>query len=182
VRDGNLTTENAFQDVQEGMWCNTALSTMKKLGLVLGKTDTYFNVNAPITRAEFATICARFDKNTVVTARSNLTDIDDHWAKAYIERAVALGWIQGYSDGTFRPDQYITRAQAMTIINRMLCRIPETEEDLLDDRKRWSDNLESASYYLAVNEATNSHVSRQKGEVYEAWTSLNTDPDWSRYQ
>ena len=128
VRDGNLTTENTFADVTDGQWHNKAISTMAKLGIVKGRNAEAFDPDAPITRAEFATICARFDKTQISTG-SNFTDISGHWAEKYIERAATLGWIAGYSDGTFRPSNYITRAEAMTMINRVLCRVPETESD-----------------------------------------------------
>lgn len=180
VRAENLTTENTFTDVNEGMWCNTAVSTMAKLGIVLGRTPERFDPDAAITRAEFAVICARFD--TSRTGGSNFTDIENHWAEAGIERAVSLGWIRGYTDGTFRPNQPITRAEAMTMINRMLCRIPEDEDDLLPDMNVWLDNRPGDGHYLAVQEATNSHDFRYKGEIYEYWTELNADPDWTGYQ
>ena len=139
VRDGNLTTENTFADVTDGQWHNKAISTMAKLGAVKGRNAEAFDPDAPITRAEFATICARFDKTQISTS-SNFTDISGHWAEKYIERAATLGWIAGYSDGTFRPSNYITRAEAMTMINRVLCRMPETESDLLPGMITWPDN------------------------------------------
>lgn len=182
IRDGNLTSESSFEDVTEGMWCNKSISTMAALGIVKGRTAAAFDPDTSITRAEFAAICARFDTG-LTDGDSEFTDISGHWAEAEIERAVSLGWIQGYGDGTFRPDQYITRAEAMTIINRVLCRIPENEDDLLDGMNIWPDNLDTTKwYYLAVQEATNSHDYRHKGEIYETWIDLNTDPDWTRYQ
>lgn len=154
---------------------------MEKLGIVNGRTESIFDPDAPITRAEFAAICARFDTG-LTDGDSNFTDISGHWAEEEIERAVSLGWIRGYEDGTFRPDQYITRAETMTIINRVLCRLPENEDDLLDDMNVWPDNQPGDWYYLAVQEATNSHDFEHKGEIYETWTGMNTDPDWTRYQ
>ena len=151
------------------------------MGIVNGRTANIFDPDAAITRAEFAAICARFDTG-LTEGNSKFTDISGHWAEEEIKRAVSLGWIRGYEDGTFRPDQYITRAEAMTIINRVLCRIPEDESDLLPDMNVWPDNAPDAWYYLAVQEATNSHDYRHKGEVYETWTDMNADPDWTRYQ
>lgn len=177
VRDGNLTAENAFKDVTDGEWHNKAISTMAKLGVVKGRNAEAFDPDAPITRAEFATICARFDK-TQISTNSNFTDISGHWAEKYIERAATLGWIAGYSDGTFRPSNYITRAEAMTMINRVLCRVPETESDLLPGMITWPDNQPGTWYYLAVQEATNSHDYDRKDAIHEKWTALTEAPDW----
>ena len=181
VRSENLTTSNTFKDVLDGQWHNTPISTMAKLGVVKGRNAECFDPDAPITRAEFATICARFDKTQISTS-SNFTDISGHWAEKYIERAATLGWIAGYSDGTFRPSNYITRAEAMTMINRVLCRMPQSVDDLLNDMTVWPDNHPTDWHYLAVQEATNSHDFDRKGEVNEKWTKLTSAPDWSRYQ
>ena len=181
VRDGNLTDSNTFADVKNGQWCNKAISTMAKLGVVKGRSANGFDPNAPITRAEFAAICARFDTNQT-DGNSNFTDISGHWAAKEIQRAATLGWIAGYSDGTFRPNKYITRAEAMTMINRVLCRMPQSKDDLLSDMVSWPDNKPTDWHYLAVQEATNSHDFDRKGEVNEKWTKLTTVPDWSRYQ
>ena len=182
IREENLTTANTFADVNEGMWCNTAISTMTRLGVVHGRTAERFDPNAPITRAEFAAICARFDA-TKHDGDSNFTDIAGHWAEAEIERAASLGWVRGYTDGTFRPGNHITRAEAMTMINRVLNRLPEDEKDLLDGMNVWPDNQPSDWHYLAVQEATNSHdFTRKSDAVHEHWTKLTADPDWSRYQ
>ena len=182
IRDEYLTQTSQFTDVSADAWYNTAVSTMAALGIVNGRTADTFAPDASITRAEFAAICARFDTNKR-DGDSNFSDIAGHWAEAEIERAATLGWINGYSDGTFHPDNAITRAEAMTMINRVLQRLPETEDDLLDDMNVWPDNQPSAWYYLAVQEATNSHdFDRKDDGVHETWTSRNTDPDWMQYQ
>lgn len=181
IRDHNLTVSNTFADVNAGMWCNTPISTMAKLGVVKGRSTEHFDPNAPITRAEFAVICARFDTSTR-SGSSAFTDISGHWAKADIERAASLGWIMGYADGTFRPENKITRAEAMTMINRVLNRLPEDEDDLLKGMNVWPDNQPGAWYYLAVQEATNSHEFNRKDDVHERWTKPISDPDWTRYQ
>lgn len=182
MREGNLTGENQFTDVNEGNWFNNAISTMTKLGIVKGRTSTEFAPNAPITRAEFAAICARFDTGKT-EGDSNFTDISGHWAEAEIERAVTLGWITGYPDGTFRPDKQITRAEAMTTINRVLQRLPETESDLMRDMVTWPDNQSGAWYYLAVQEATNSHdFDRKDDGVHEKWIKINPVRHWSDYE
>ena len=181
VRDGNLLTSNTYTDVADDYWANTAISTMTGLGIVQGRSTTTFDPKAPITRAQFAAICARFD-----TGKSNgeqtFSDISGHWAEKYIQRAAELGWIKGFEDGTFRPDTYITRAQAMTMINRVLNRIPEDESDLLPGMNVWPDCNPGDWFYLAVQEATNSHDFEHKAGNYETWTSLNEDPDWTRYE
>ena len=181
TRDGNLTAENVFADVANGKWFNKAVSTMAKLGIVKGRSAESFAPDAPITRAEFAAICARFNTKPTNTSNS-FSDISGHWAEAEIERAVAFGWIAGYPDGTFRPDTYITRAEAMTMINRVLCRMPQDEKDLLRTMVVWPDNKPTDWHYLAVQEATNSHEFERKGAVNEKWTKLTSAPDWTRYQ
>ena len=181
TREENLTADNTFADVHKGMWCNTAISTMAKLGIVKGRSQEHFDPNAPITRAEFVAICARFDTSKR-NGNSGFTDIAGHWAEAEIERAATLGWIMGYTDGTFRPENYITRAEAMTMINRVLNRLPQSEDDLLDGMNIWPDNQPGAWYYLAVQEATNSHDFNRKGDVHEQWSKLTVDPDWTKYE
>lgn len=181
IRDGNLTADNDFSDVSDGQWHNKATSTMAKLGIVKGRRADRFDPDASITRAEFAAICARFSTKPVENSGS-FSDISGHWAENEIERAAAFGWISGYPDGTFRPDARITRAEAMTMINRVLCRMPQSESDLLDSMVTWPDNKPSDWHYLAVQEATNSHDFNRQGEVGESWTKLTSVPDWTRYQ
>ena len=181
IREENLSDVNTFEDVTDGMWCNKAISTMAVLGVVKGRTAEYFDPDAPITRGEFAAICSRFDKSDIV-ARENFTDIEGYWAKEEIERAAILGWVRGYTDGSFRPRNYITRAEAMTMINRVLHRVPESPEDLLPDMVTWPDNKLTDWYYLAVQEATNSHIPERKVNGYESWFALTDNRDWSIYQ
>ena len=181
IRDGNLTADNEFSDVSDSQWHNKAVSTMAKLGIVKGRRADSFDPDASITRAEFAAICARFNTKPVENSGS-FSDISGHWAENEIERAAAFGWISGYPDGTFHPDARITRAEAMTMINRVLCRMPQSESDLLDSMVTWSDNKPSDWHYLAVQEATNSHDFNRQGEVGESWTKLTSVPDWKRYQ
>ena len=181
IRDGNLIADNGFSDVSDGQWHNKAISTMAKLGIVKGRRADNFDPDASITRAEFAAICARFNTKPVENSGS-FSDISGHWAENEIERAAAFGWISGYPDGTFHPDARITRAEAMTMINRVLCRMPQSESDLLDSMVTWPDNKPSDWHYLAVQEATNSHDFNRQGEVGESWTKLTSVPDWKRYQ
>ena len=181
VRDGNLLTSNTFADVPNDYWANTAISTMAGLGIVQGYNSTAFDPNASITRAEFAAICARFDTGKS-SGTQTFSDIKGHWAEKYIERAAELGWIKGFEDGTFRPNDCITRAQAMITINRVLNRIPEDASDLLPDMNVWPDCNPGDWFYLAVQEATNSHNYKHKAGNYETWTSMKQDPDWTRYE
>ena len=181
VRDDNLTANSVFTDVAFGKWYNKSISTMAKIGIVKGRTANAFAPNAPITRAEFAAICSRFDRSNV-EIKSDFNDISGHWAENEIRRAASLGWIQGYTDGSFKPDQNITRAEAASMINRMLHRLPETVDDLLDGMIQWPDNQPSDWYYINMQEATNSHDFKQKGEINEYWTKLTENPNWDRYK
>ena len=181
VRDSNLTAENAFNDVAFGLWHNKSISTMANVGILKGRTADTFVPNAPITRAEFAAICSRFDRSNV-EIKSDFNDISGHWAEKEIRRAASLGWIKGYADGSFKPDQNITRAEAASMINRMLHRLPETVDDLLDGMIQWPDNQPSDWYYINMQEATNSHDFNQKGEIHEHWTKLTENPNWDRYR
>ena len=179
VRDENLTKTNRYSDVAATSWYNTAVSTMTKAGIVDGYPNGTFRPNAAITRAEFAAIAARFDNDGDKTA-AKFSDIATHWAKDEISIAYNNGWITGYPDGTFGPQRDITRAETMTLVNRVLNRQPETEDDLLPNMTVWTDNANpKAWYYLAVQEATNSHYYEFKtNSQYEKWTELRETRDW----
>lgn len=180
IRNGNKIETNKYIDVGSDKWYNLMVSTMTKIGIVVGRSDTEFMPDAPITRAEFAAICARFD-NAADVQPSGFTDIDGHWAKEEIERAATLGWISGYGDGTFKPDQFIRRNEAMTLINKVLERIPESPDDLLDDMIKWPDNSDpSAWFYIAVQEATNGHYAEKKNNGYETWTKVDQSITWDK--
>ncbi len=182
VRDANLVETNDFTDIEATAWFNTAISTMAKLGIVNGRDTNEFDPNAFITRAEFAAICARFD-DCEYEAVEAFTDVAGHWAAEEISKAAAYGWIRGYEDGTFKPEQNITRAEAMTMINRVLNRIPEESADLLEGMTMWPDNSDvDAWYYLPVQEATNSHDYNMKNNIYEKWTALGLSEDWTKYE
>lgn len=184
VRTANSTQSNSLSDVTRGQWFNHAVSTLSSMGIVKGHNDGTFAPNAPITRAEFAAIAARFDDKNTDTS-SKFTDIASHWAKNEIGIAANKGWINGYPDDTFRPNQYITRAEAMTLVNRVLNRLPENSSDLLDSMIKWPDNSDaSAWYYLAVQEATNSHAysDKSKDDKYEKWTTIRDARDWTELE
>lgn len=180
VRDENLTKTNRYSDVAATSWYNTAVSTLSSMGIITGYPDGTFRPNAAITRAEFAAIAARFDHDGDKTA-AKFSDIATHWAKDEISIAYNNGWITGYPDGTFGPQRDITRAETMTLVNRVLNRQPETEDDLLPNMTVWTDNANpNAWYYLAVQEATNSHYYKFKtNSKYEKWTELRETRDWT---
>lgn len=182
VRDGAFTTSNSYSDVAYGKWYNNPISTMSALGIITGYPDGTFKPNKPITRAEFAAIAARFDE-TQSGKSATFSDVIGHWAAKEIGIAYANEWIKGYPDGTFKPDQNITRAEAMTMINRVLERKPESPADLLTNMNKWTDNMDTSKwYYLDVQEATNSHSYTRKTFNYELWRQMLPDPDWSRYE
>lgn len=183
-REDFWAQENWFSDVPADQWYNNAVSTLANAGLISGYPDGSFKPNANITRAEFATIAIRFFlEEDVEITENNLSDVKGHWAEANINLAYALNLINGYPDGTFRPDQKITRAEAMTIVNRVLERTPD-KDHLLEDMIEWPDNMDKDMWYYAdVQEATNSHEfyktkDQDTEEVYEIWTELLPVRDW----
>ena len=182
VRDGAFTTSNSYSDVAYGKWYNNPISTMSALSIITGYPDGTFKPNKPITRAEFAAIAARFDE-TQSGKSATFSDVIGHWAAKEIGIAYYNDWIKGYPDGTFKPDQNITRAEAMTMINRVLERKPESPADLLTNMNKWTDNMDTSKwYYLDIQEATNSHAYTRKTFNYELWRQMLPDPDWSRYE
>ena len=183
VRTANLSLSNRYFDVAASEWYNTAVSTLSSMGIITGYPDGTFRPNAYITRAEFAAIAARFDPSGDKTTAS-FRDILNHWAKDEISIAYNNSWVDGYPDGTFGPQRNITRAETMTLVNRVLNRRPETEEDLLPEMTIWTDNANpNAWYYLAVQEATNSHYYKFKtNSKYEKWTELRENRDWTQLE
>lgn len=181
-RNNAKTNENVFTDVNDGDWFNTAVSTLAGLKLVNGRTADTFAPNAYITRAELATIFARMVE-VKYDGKIMFSDVSGHWAESYINEAATAKWIVGY-DGLFRPDDNITRAEVMTLVNRVLNREPENKNDLLDGMTTWKDNAdETAWYYLAVQEATNSHSYEMKADgKYEKWTELQDAPNWAEIE
>ena len=178
-RTSNWATTNDFSDVAAGNWFNNAISTCANAGALNGYSDGTFRPNANITRAEFAAIAARFlDKEQYTDdGTGDFSDTADHWAAKEIRLAAKAGWIQG-SGNKFRPNDYITRAEVMTIVNRMLDRVPD-KDHMLDTMKKWTDNPEDAWYYEAVQEATNEHAyERDELGVVETWTEILTVRDW----
>ena len=180
TREANMTKSNSYNDMKNGAWYTCAVSTLSKMGIIKGYEDGSFKPDASISRAEFAAIAARFDPDGDKTP-ATFSDVSSHWAKDEISIAANHGWIKGYEDGSFKPDQKITRAETMTLVNRVLKRLPETKDDLHKDMKTWPDNQnESAWFYLAVQEATNSHYQKLKKDgTHETWESMRETRDWA---
>lgn len=171
------TSENNFPDVSADRWSNTAISTMANGGFVVGDANGNFNPSAPITRAEFVTIATKFLGNNVSVPDVNqFTDISGHWAeKAILLAANGAYWISGYEDGTFRPDNYITRAEAMTIINKMLVRYGDANAT---DAANWPDVSTSDWYYSQVIEATTTNEYERLGNGWqEKWVSSEDEAE-----
>ena len=177
-REDCWSQHSGFTDVSSASWYNNAVSTTAQAGWIAGYEDGSFRPDAYITRAEFATIAARFLSEDYAGGH-RFNDIQGHWAAEYIDRAAAAGWIGGYEDGTFRPNAYITRAEVATLVNRMLDRAPDVGH-LLPDMVRWPDNPETAWYYADIQEATNSHDYTWAGTArFEVWTELLPNRDWA---
>ena len=184
VRDENTTNVSDFSDVSSSDWYGTTVATLADMGIVKGYEDGTFRPNAPITRAEFAAIATRFFDETGATYEpGTFTDVTgDEWFAGAIMDAVNLGLIGGYEDGTVRPNNNITRAEACAIVNRTLGRVPDADHLLPEDEmKTWPDNPESAWFYADMQEATNGHEYEwitEDGNKIENWTDL-LDKDWN---
>lgn len=185
ARNEYWSQTSSYSDVSANNWFNNAVCTLSNAGIISGYPDGSFQPNGKITRAEFATIASRFFDVTVSGADA-FPDISGHWARQYINEAAAIGIVTGYEDGTFRPQKLITRAEAMTMVNRTLGRAPE-KDHLLDDMLKWPDNMDTTQWYYAqVQEATNSHeyqmATASDGTEYEIWTELLPVRDWVAFE
>ncbi len=179
ARDQFWMTTNNFPDVAPDAWYNNAVSTMVNAGIIQGYEDGTFRPNNNITRAEFAAIASRFMSSGYDVEEDLFTDIANHWARQNINDAAMTQWINGYPDGTFLPDKAITRAEAVTLVNNVLQRKPDADH-MLDSMIKWPDNPESAWYYEAIQEATNSHdYDLFEDAEYETWTALQENRDWA---
>ena len=172
---------NSYSDVKAGDWFNNAVSTLSKAGIIAGYEDGSFRPNGYITRAEFATIAARFFDVTY-NGKDLFPDISGHWAKDYINQAANKGFVNGYEDGTFKPDRNITRAEAVTLVNRTLDRHPD-KSHFTKDMLVWPDNMDQTKWYYAdMQEATNSHTYQMKENSdktkYENWTKTLPIRNW----
>ena len=172
---------NSYSDVKAGDWFNNAVSTLSNAGIIAGYEDGSFRPNGYITRAEFATIAARFFDVTY-SGKDLFPDISGHWAKDYINQAANKGFVNGYEDGTFKPDRNITRAEAVTLVNRTLDRHPD-KSHFTKDMLVWPDNMDQTKWYYAdMQEATNSHTYQMKENSdktkYENWTKTLPIRNW----
>lgn len=176
--------DNNFSDVAKGKWYNRAISTLANAGIIKGDPAGTYRPGDPITRAEMAAIIARF--GDFKEGGKTFNDISGHWAQKYIELAASNGWINGNPDGTFKPNNNITRAETVAMINRVLDRQTKDVSDLLpvSQMTNWSDNMDTAKwYYRDMQEATNNHKAERVGDsIYEKWTEKLPDIDWASYQ
>ena len=173
------STKSGFRDVASGSWYNTYVATLNNAGVITDSSNGYFRPNEAITRAELAAMLASFTETT--RAANYFDDVSaNHWAANAIAICAKLGWINGYPDGTYRPDKNVTRAELMAMINRATGRAPKSADAFLPGMKTWIDNTADKWYYLDVQEATNSHSYTVKGS--ETWTALTSDPNWSLYE
>ena len=166
------TTRCSFSDVVRGDWFNLYVATLENAGVIVDtRTNGKFRPNEAITRAELAAMLAQFAD--IKSAANSFNDVSArHWASDEIAVCAKMGWINGYPDGSFRPDATITRAELMAMVNRALGRTPKSEDDLLSGMKTWRDNANvNAWYYLDVQEATNSHTYTKSG-THETWKKL----------
>lgn len=173
------STKSGFRDVASGSWYNTYVATLNNAGVITDSSNGCFRPNEAITRAELAAMLAKFSETT--GAANYFNDVSaKYWAANAIAICAKLGWINGYPDGTFRPDKNVTRAELMAMINRATGRAPKSADAFLPGMKTWIDNTADKWYYLDVQEATNSHSYTVKGS--ETWTALTSDPNWSLYE
>ncbi|WP_312832786.1 S-layer homology domain-containing protein, partial [Sedimentibacter saalensis] len=175
-RNNLLSDSNPFTDLENHGWSNRAISTLFNAGIIKGYPDGTFKPSDPISRAEFATIAAKFDKLDLGST-SKFTDIFGHWAEKYITSSEIKGWIKGYPDLTFKPEQDITRAEAMTLINNVLERLVP-EENIHPDAMFWPDSTSDKWYFEAVMEATNSHDYIYEEDGDELWTGMKSNKVW----
>ena len=178
-RAANWNQVSGFSDVKSSAWYNNAISTLTKAGILKGYEDGTFQPNGYITRAEFATIAIRFFSG-VYEGEDLFPDIKGHWAEDYINNAANKGLVKGYEDGTFGPDRYITRAEAVTLVNRTLNRHPHND-GLHKDMLVWPDNMDTSKWYYAdMQEATNSHEPDKDKTTAdkEYWGKMLPIRDW----
>lgn len=165
------TDKNTFADVAASEWYNIPVSTLAAMGILKGRGGDTFDPAAPISRAEFAAVMARFEGGSY-TGEDRFSDISECWAKAEINHVASLGWIKGDGKGNFEPERTMTRAEAVAILNRALGRCPEAAEDILPDAKTFADNADEAAwFYLDILEAATSHSYTRKADgTHETWT------------
>lgn len=163
-----------FYDVLPIKWSKDQIGYMREKGIVKGYLDGSFKPDQPVTRAEFAAMASRFD-NLSDGGNMKFSDVDsNYWAAKYIYSAAKKGWVKGYEDGTFRPNQFITRAEVVAVTNRMLDRI--ADKNYVDTHQKqikyYKDlNKEYWAYYT-IHEASNGHDYKRNAEGGEIWLRL----------
>ena len=173
------SSENNFSDVSADKWYNNAVSTLSRMGVIGGYADGTFRPDAPISRAEFAKIAVSFTQNTGSATYNYFTDVKTtDWFAPYVTAAKDAGLIEGYSDGSFKPESKITRAEACAIVNRTLGRKPSKAHMKISDRIDWPDVQTTDWFYEAIMEATNSHTCTM-GDRVETWTGKLPQRDWA---
>ena len=173
------SSENNFSDVSADKWYNNAVSTLSRMGVIGGYADGTFRPDAPISRAEFAKIAVSFTQNTGSATYNYFTDVKTtDWFAPYVTAAKDAGLIEGYSDGSFKPESKITRAEACAIVNRTLGRKPSKAHMKISDRIDWPDVQTTDWFYEAIMEATNSHT-YQMGKRVETWNDKLPQRDWA---
>ena len=173
------SSENNFSDVSADKWYNNAVSTLSNMGVIGGYADGTFRPDAPISRAEFAKIAVSFTQNTGSATYNYFTDVKTtDWFAPYVTAAKDAGLIEGYSDGSFKPESKITRAEACAIVNRTLGRKPSKAHMKISDRIDWPDVQTTDWFYEAIMEATNSHT-YQMGKRVETWNDKLPQRDWA---
>lgn len=179
ARQRNWSSENNFSDVSADKWYNNAVSTLCHMGVLGGYSDGTFRPNAPITRAEFAKIAVSFSQANGSAVYSYFTDVKTtDWFAPYVTAAKDSSLIEGYSDGSFKPENRITRAEACTIVNRVLGRKPSKNHMKISGRIDWPDCTTADWFYEAIMEATNSHT-YQMGKRVETWNDKLPQRDWA---
>ena len=173
------SSKNDFSDVSADKWYNNAVSTLSHMGVIGGYADGTFRPDAPISRAEFAKIAVSFTQNTGSATYNYFTDVKTtDWFAPYVTAAKDAGLIEGYSDGSFKPESKITRAEACAIVNRTLGRKPSKAHMKISDRIDWPDVQTTDWFYEAIMEATNSHT-YQMGKRVETWNDKLPQRDWA---
>lgn len=174
IREQYETSAHPYGDIPAGAWYTNEVATLTAIGFLKGYPDGNFHGDDPMTRAELATLLARTSGHEISSkGKTKFIDIEGHWAIGEIMTIEDFNWIEGYPDGTFLPDQNITRAETVALMNRVLHRLPEKESDLLPDMVTWPDNANPKNwYYLAIQEASNSHTYQRLLGTREKWIEL----------
>lgn len=162
--EADKTYSNTFSDVPKGYWAANYIGYMQQFGVITGYSDGSFRPDAPVTRAEFAAIASRFEKLT--EGSKSFTDVPDtYWAARYINFAATRGWVTGYSDGTFKPENPITRAEVAAVTCRLLERSADQSyiRSHLKELRTFADMTESHWAYWYAMEAANGHDYTKSG-------------------